>query len=299
MAWRQPAASVAGNGAAPRPAAVAAGPHRRSAEGARERAPAARLPRRRAKPAKAEGGGGVPRQRPFSDRPPDLLGRRAGAVGGHRRHRRAGLGRHPSAADPVARNSQTAAVGPHPRASTARRSPPAATWAAPRYRCANCRTTCRKAFIAIEDRRFYSHHGVDPWGILAPPSSDVLQRGACAGRLDHHPAARQESVPDPGAHACRASCRSWCWRSGSSTNSARREILELYLNRVYFGSGAYGIEGGGATLLRQIGAAIDARRSGAACRPRAVAVAAGAEPQSGRRRAPRARRPRRHGRRRS
>ena len=43
-----------------------------------------------------------------------------------------------------------------------------------------------------------------------------------AGRLDPHPAARQEFVPDPGTHGDAQGCRRRCWRSGSSTNSPRR-----------------------------------------------------------------------------
>ena len=38
-----------------------------------------------------------------------------------------------------------------------------------------------KAFIAIEDRRFYSHHGVDPWGIVRAVIHDVLRRGTAQG----------------------------------------------------------------------------------------------------------------------
>ena len=38
-----------------------------------------------------------------------------------------------------------------------------------------------KAFIAIEDRRFYSHRGVDPLGILRALAADVLRRGASQG----------------------------------------------------------------------------------------------------------------------
>jgi penicillin-binding protein 1A len=34
-----------------------------------------------------------------------------------------------------------------------------------------------KAFIAIEDRRFYSHFGVDPWGILRAAVTNVLHHG--------------------------------------------------------------------------------------------------------------------------
>src|SRR5450432_3728239 len=56
-----------------------------------------------------------------------------------------------------------------------------------------------KAFIAIEDRRFYSHYGVDPVGIARGGRQYPASRGF-AGRLDADPAARQESVSDAGAH---------------------------------------------------------------------------------------------------
>ena len=57
-----------------------------------------------------------------------------------------------------------------------------------------------KAFLAIEDRRFYSHYGIDPFGVARAVVANVLHRGVVAGRLDHHAAARQEPVPDAGAH---------------------------------------------------------------------------------------------------
>src|SRR6202142_4633230 len=34
-----------------------------------------------------------------------------------------------------------------------------------------------KAFIAIEDRRFYEHYGVDPWGIARAAVANILHRG--------------------------------------------------------------------------------------------------------------------------
>ena len=40
-----------------------------------------------------------------------------------------------------------------------------------------------KAFIAIEDRRFYSHFGVDPIGLVRAVSANVLRRGVSQGKL--------------------------------------------------------------------------------------------------------------------
>src|SRR6202034_4838475 len=37
------------------------------------------------------------------------------------------------------------------------------------------------AFVAIEDRRFYAHYAVDPWGIMRAAITDVLHRGATQG----------------------------------------------------------------------------------------------------------------------
>ena len=48
------------------------------------------------------------------------------------------------------------------------------------------------AVIAIEDRRFYEHEGVDYRGIGRALFQDVLARRAAPGRLDDHPAVRQE-----------------------------------------------------------------------------------------------------------
>ncbi len=57
-----------------------------------------------------------------------------------------------------------------------------------------------KAFVAIEDRRFYDHWGIDPVGIARAIVPQRQSRRRLAGRLDPDPAARQEPVPDAGAH---------------------------------------------------------------------------------------------------
>src|SRR5580704_1815967 len=98
-----------------------------------------------------------------------------------------------------------------------------------------------KAFIAIEDRRFYSHHGIDPWGILRAAIRDVLHRGAAQGgstitqQLAKNLFLTQERTITRKLQE--AVLALWLERKFS-----KAQILDLYLNRVYFGAGAYGVE---------------------------------------------------------
>lgn len=98
-----------------------------------------------------------------------------------------------------------------------------------------------KAFIAIEDRRFYSHFGIDPVGILRALVTNVLHRGVSQGgstltqQLAKNLFLTQERTMQRKLQE--AELAIWLERKHS-----KNEILELYLNRVYFGSGAYGVE---------------------------------------------------------
>src|SRR5205823_3870938 len=98
-----------------------------------------------------------------------------------------------------------------------------------------------KAFIAIEDRRFYSHRGIDPVGLARAVVSNVLRRGVSQGgstitqQLAKNLFLTQERTI--WRKLQEAVLAVWLERKFSKT-----EILELYLNRVYFGAGAYGVE---------------------------------------------------------
>jgi len=98
-----------------------------------------------------------------------------------------------------------------------------------------------KAFIAIEDRRFYEHYGVDPYGIARALIANVLHRGVSQGgsTITQQLAKNLFLTQERTIHRKlqEAMLAVWLERKFSKT-----EILELYLNRVYFGSGAYGIE---------------------------------------------------------
>jgi penicillin-binding protein 1A len=98
-----------------------------------------------------------------------------------------------------------------------------------------------KAFIAIEDRRFYEHYGIDPLGIGRALVANVLHRGISQGastitqQLAKNLFLTQERTITRKLQE--ALLALWLERKFSKT-----QILELYLNRVYFGAGAYGIE---------------------------------------------------------
>ena len=98
-----------------------------------------------------------------------------------------------------------------------------------------------KAFIAIEDRRFYDHYGIDPFGIARAAMANVLRRGVSQGgstitqQLAKNLFLTQERTMKRKLQE--ALLAIWLERKFS-----KDEILALYLNRVYFGAGAYGVE---------------------------------------------------------
>src|SRR3982751_1268784 len=98
-----------------------------------------------------------------------------------------------------------------------------------------------KAFLAIEDRRFYSHYGIDPVGVARALAANVLRRGVSQGgstitqQLAKNLFLTQERTV--WRKLQEAILAVWLERKFS-----KAEILELYLNRVYFGAGAYGVE---------------------------------------------------------
>ena len=98
-----------------------------------------------------------------------------------------------------------------------------------------------KAFVAIEDRRFYSHLGIDPVGILrAIVSNVVLHRPMQGGSTLTQQLAKNLFLTQERTVSRKiqeAILAVWLERKYS-----KNQILELYLNRVYFGSGAFGVE---------------------------------------------------------
>jgi penicillin-binding protein 1A len=98
-----------------------------------------------------------------------------------------------------------------------------------------------KAVIAIEDRRFYSHFGVDPLG-LARALVENLTTGQISqggSTLTQQLAKNLFLKPDRTIERKVQEVLLSLWLEHKHTKD---QILEMYLNRVYFGAGAYGVE---------------------------------------------------------
>ncbi len=98
-----------------------------------------------------------------------------------------------------------------------------------------------KAFLATEDRRFYSHPGVDPVGVLRAAWTDVGRGRLVQGgsTITQQVARNILLTPDQTLHR-KLQEAVLAWRIEQVMT--KDEILDLYLNRIYFGGGAYGIE---------------------------------------------------------
>jgi penicillin-binding protein 1A len=98
------------------------------------------------------------------------------------------------------------------------------------------------AFISVEDRRFYSHNGIDIRG---------LARAAWENFHAHHVVAGGSTITQQTAkiiftHQERTMSRKLAELMDAVSlekSLTKKQILELYLNRLYLGSGAYGVDG--------------------------------------------------------
>jgi penicillin-binding protein 1A len=97
------------------------------------------------------------------------------------------------------------------------------------------------AFVAIEDRRFYEHQGFDALGIARALAADIGQGRATQGAST----ITQQLARNLFLTADRTIERKsyeLLYAIQLEQTYSKPQILGLYLSRVYFGSGAYGIE---------------------------------------------------------
>lgn len=98
-----------------------------------------------------------------------------------------------------------------------------------------------QAVIAIEDRRFYSHFGVDPFGLARAVVTNIVSGRTVQGgsTLTQQLAKNLFLSPERTVERKIQEVLLSFWLEHKFTKD---QILAMYLNRVYFGSNAYGVE---------------------------------------------------------
>src|SRR5947208_32175 len=97
------------------------------------------------------------------------------------------------------------------------------------------------AVLAREDTRFYEHKGIDWRGVLRALTRDILSRSAKEGASSLTMQLARNSLPLGGRTFSRKLLEAMV-ALRIERDFTKQQILELYLNRIYFGAGCYGVE---------------------------------------------------------
>src|SRR5438309_427272 len=97
------------------------------------------------------------------------------------------------------------------------------------------------AVLAREDTRFYQHGGIDWRGILRAFARDILSRSAKEGASSITQQLARNSLPLGGRTVSRKLLEAMV-ALRIEREFTKQQILELYINRIYFGTGCYGVE---------------------------------------------------------
>nr|MBA3300379.1 transglycosylase domain-containing protein [Thermoleophilaceae bacterium] len=100
----------------------------------------------------------------------------------------------------------------------------------------------KNAIIAIEDKRFYEHRGVDFRGIARALGQDVLKRRAAQGASTITQQFVKNATEAQDERTVLNKVREASLAYHLEQQWSKQKILTQYMNTVYFGNGAYGIE---------------------------------------------------------
>ncbi|WP_297965056.1 transglycosylase domain-containing protein [uncultured Anaerovibrio sp.] len=106
----------------------------------------------------------------------------------------------------------------------------------------------KNAFVAVEDARFYEHSGVDPRGIMRAIWSNITSQGVAEGgsTITQQLAKNAYLTQD---RTFKRKIQEMFLAIQLEHQYTKEEILELYLNQIYFGNGAYGVQAAAKTYF--------------------------------------------------
>ncbi|HVL39350.1 MAG TPA: PBP1A family penicillin-binding protein [Fimbriimonadaceae bacterium] len=101
--------------------------------------------------------------------------------------------------------------------------------------------TVRKATLAAEDKRFYEHSGVDYWAVGRALITNVRERRGAEGASTLTMQLSKRILTGT-EHSFRRKVRDAALAIMMERQLSKNQILELYLNQVFYGKGAFGIK---------------------------------------------------------
>jgi 1A family penicillin-binding protein len=100
----------------------------------------------------------------------------------------------------------------------------------------------QRAVLAAEDHHFYEHHGLDYTGILRATLANIVAGHAVQGGSTVTQQLAKNLFFEDEKRGIPVKIAEAIVAGQLEQNFSKEKILELYLNEVYFGNGAYGIE---------------------------------------------------------
>ncbi len=104
------------------------------------------------------------------------------------------------------------------------------------------------AVVAVEDRRFWHHHGIDPVGLLRAAAVNIT-----AGHVVQGGSTLTQQVAKTlfltNARTTKRKVQELLLTLWLERHFTKTEILEIYLNRVYLGAGAWGMDAAAKTYF--------------------------------------------------
>lgn len=113
-----------------------------------------------------------------------------------------------------------------------------------------------QAVIAIEDRRFYEHWGIDPVGIVRAFNENLAAGETVQGGSTLTQQLAKNIFLNP-EQTIQRKIQEAILALWLETKFTKNQILEMYLNRVYFGSGATGVEAAARRYFNKTASEVD------------------------------------------
>src|SRR5204863_7375850 len=107
----------------------------------------------------------------------------------------------------------------------------------------------KEATVSIEDQRFYEHRGIDYQGIGRAVLQDLLHRGATQGASTITQQFVKNALRAQASRTLFEKLREAALAYQLERHWDKDKILTEYLNEIYFGEGAHGIEAAAKTYF--------------------------------------------------